>query len=217
MTIRSPSGTRPGSDLTREPVATMTSVAWRTRSPPLPGRAILAGLSDPDLARALEAASALDPGDLVLVDEGLEPGPHPLHDLVATGGHLARSRSRVRPRASGPCPWRAGPSRRSRPIRAAPSSGCSRGGGTCRRSCPRRRGRLGGRAGRPGRPPSSRRCRRRARRDRSHWRSRRPLVRSLGRAASRARQAAGWAIGSSLRWYAWPRAPRNRWRSISRC
>ena len=27
----------PGSDLTREPVAMMTSVAWRIRSPPAPG------------------------------------------------------------------------------------------------------------------------------------------------------------------------------------
>ena len=35
--IRSPSGVRPGSDFTREPVATMMSVAWRTRSPPWPG------------------------------------------------------------------------------------------------------------------------------------------------------------------------------------
>ncbi len=37
VTIRLPSGSRPGSDLTREPVARITSVAWSTRSPPLPG------------------------------------------------------------------------------------------------------------------------------------------------------------------------------------
>ena len=34
---RLPSGTIPGSDLTREPVARITSVAVRTRSPPVPG------------------------------------------------------------------------------------------------------------------------------------------------------------------------------------
>ena len=37
VTMRLPSGSRPGSDFTREPVARMTSVAFRTRSPPLPG------------------------------------------------------------------------------------------------------------------------------------------------------------------------------------
>ena len=37
VTMRVPSGVRPGSDLTREPVARMTSVACRTRSPPAPG------------------------------------------------------------------------------------------------------------------------------------------------------------------------------------
>ncbi len=37
VTMRLPSGVRPGSDLTREPVARMTSVALRTRSPPAPG------------------------------------------------------------------------------------------------------------------------------------------------------------------------------------
>ncbi len=37
VTIRVPSGVRPGRLFTREPVARMMSVAWRTRSPPLPG------------------------------------------------------------------------------------------------------------------------------------------------------------------------------------
>ena len=53
----------------------------------LAGRPVLAGLADPDLARAVQAAAALDPRDLVLVDEGLEPGPHPLHDGVPAGRH----------------------------------------------------------------------------------------------------------------------------------
>ena len=37
VTIRLPSGVRPGSDFTREPVARMMSVALRVRSPPPPG------------------------------------------------------------------------------------------------------------------------------------------------------------------------------------
>ena len=37
VTIRFPSGSMPGRLLTREPVARMTSVALRTRSPPPPG------------------------------------------------------------------------------------------------------------------------------------------------------------------------------------
>ena len=37
VTIRFPSGVRPGSDFTREPVARMMSVAFRVRSPPPPG------------------------------------------------------------------------------------------------------------------------------------------------------------------------------------
>ena len=37
VTIRVPSGTMPGSDLTREPVASTTSVPLSTRSPPAPG------------------------------------------------------------------------------------------------------------------------------------------------------------------------------------
>ena len=37
VTIRFPSGSIPGSDLTREPVARITSVALRIRSPPAPG------------------------------------------------------------------------------------------------------------------------------------------------------------------------------------
>ena len=37
VTIRLPSGSSPGSDFTRDPVARMTSVALRMRSPPAPG------------------------------------------------------------------------------------------------------------------------------------------------------------------------------------
>ncbi len=37
VTIRTPSGMMPGRDLTRDPVARTTSVAWRSRSPPAPG------------------------------------------------------------------------------------------------------------------------------------------------------------------------------------
>ncbi len=37
VTMCVPSGSSPGSDLTRDPVARMTSVALRTRSPPAPG------------------------------------------------------------------------------------------------------------------------------------------------------------------------------------
>jgi hypothetical protein len=50
-------------------------------------RAVLTGLVDPDLLRAIEPAATLDPGDLVLGDEALEPGPHPLHDGIAASGH----------------------------------------------------------------------------------------------------------------------------------
>ena len=179
----------------------------------LAGRAVLAGLADADLVRALEAAAALDPGDLVLVDQGLEAGPQPLHDLVAAGGHLGVVDARARRRASGRSPWRAGRARRTRPIRAAPSSGCSRGGGTSRRSCPRRRGRPSGRAGPPGTRRCSRRCPRRGRRDRSRWRSRRPWGQCASGAADRARRAAGWAVdhrGDGTRAFGTPQPSRRR-------
>ena len=73
--------------MTREPVARMTSVACRTRSPPPPGVPSSPGWLTRTLLGTVEPAAAGDPGDLVLVDEGLEPGPHPLDDLVAPGGH----------------------------------------------------------------------------------------------------------------------------------
>ena len=85
---RLPSGSRPGSDLTREPVARITSFASRRRSPPLPG----VPSSPCWLTRTLSGPSRrprpCDPGDLVLVDQRLQAGPEPLHDLVAAGGHL---------------------------------------------------------------------------------------------------------------------------------
>ena len=191
VTIRLPSGTSPGSDLTREPVARITSVAFRTRSPPAPGVPSSPGW----LTRILPGPSSLpatvDPGHLVLGDQALEPGPHPLHDRVAAGGHRRVVDGRARRAASGRSPWRGGCDRRRPPIRAGPWSGCSRGAGRCRRSCPRRRGRPSARAGRPGRRPCSRRCRRRARRDRSHWTSRRPWFRVPQWATRRAGRAGG--------------------------
>ena len=54
---------------------------------PAAGRPVLAVHLDPDGGGAVEAAATRDPGHLVLVDEGLEARPHPLHDLVAAGGH----------------------------------------------------------------------------------------------------------------------------------
>ena len=71
VTIRLPSGTMPGSDLTREPVARITSVALSSRSPPAPGVPSSPALADADLGGAVEAAAALDPGHVVLLDEGL--------------------------------------------------------------------------------------------------------------------------------------------------
>ena len=52
------------------------------------GRSSIAVERDPDRARAVEPAAARDPGHLVLVDEALEAGPHPLHDLVAPARDL---------------------------------------------------------------------------------------------------------------------------------
>ena len=49
---------------------------------------VVARLGDADLVRSLEPASSGDPGHLVLVDQGLEPGPQALHDLILSGGHL---------------------------------------------------------------------------------------------------------------------------------
>src|SRR4029079_4545419 len=66
-----------------EPVATLA------------GRPFLAVLADADLRRALEAAAALDPGDLVLVDQRLEAGPEALHDLGAAGGAVGAETTSV--------------------------------------------------------------------------------------------------------------------------
>jgi len=85
--IRLPSISRPGSDLTRDPVAMMTSVPLRTRYPRSTALAVLAGHLDLHGRRAVEPAATLDPGDLVLVDEALQARPETLHDLVAALGH----------------------------------------------------------------------------------------------------------------------------------
>jgi len=50
------------------------------------GRAVLAVESDTDRARAIEAAAAAEPGNLVLFDQAAKPRPHPLHDLIAASG-----------------------------------------------------------------------------------------------------------------------------------
>ena len=177
VTMRLPSGVRPGRHFTREPGR--QDDVRRLEDPLAAGarRAVLAGLHDADLVGAVEPAAALDPGHLVLRDEALEPGPHPLDDRVLVGGHRLVVDGGLAGQDDAVATWRGGSGRRAPPTRAAPWSGCSRGGGTCRRSCPRRRGRPSGRAGRPGTRPCSRRCPRRARRDRSRWTSRQPWVR----------------------------------------
>ena len=50
------------------------------------GRAVLARLADPDLARAVEPAAAVDPGDLVLVDRGVLS---PVHMRLTTASRRA--------------------------------------------------------------------------------------------------------------------------------
>ena len=105
---------------------------WSTRSPP--------GLS---ASGAISTRTWVGPSSrpwpwiqvtLFLSIEALEAGPQPLHDLVAPLGHArVVERPGRRPRCR--TPSRAGSARRTRPTRAAPSSGCSRCGGTCRRSC----------------------------------------------------------------------------------
>ena len=52
------------------------------------GGAVLTAERDSDSTGSLQTASAANPGDLVLVDQTAQAGPHPLHDLVATAGHL---------------------------------------------------------------------------------------------------------------------------------
>ena len=87
VTMCVPSGSSPGSDLTRDPVARMTSVALQDAVAAGARGPVLARLADADLARPVEPAAAGDPGHLVLVDERLEAGPHPLDHGVAPGGH----------------------------------------------------------------------------------------------------------------------------------
>ena len=67
-------GFEPGATFTRDPLAMMTSVACRTLAA-LARRAVLGGLHDADPC-GLPACHGRGPGDLVLVDQGLEPGPH---------------------------------------------------------------------------------------------------------------------------------------------
>ena len=88
VTIRLPSTSRPGSDLTREPVARITSFASRTRSPPLPGVPSSPGWLTRTFVGPSRRPRPCDPGDLVLVDQRLQAGPESLDDLVAAGGHL---------------------------------------------------------------------------------------------------------------------------------
>ena len=65
-------------------------------------RAVLARLADLDLARTVEPSAAGDPGHLVLVDEGLEPGPQALDHGVAPGGHRRVVDDRRRPARTTP-------------------------------------------------------------------------------------------------------------------
>ena len=132
-----------------------------------PGRAVLAVEGDPNPAGPVEPAPPGHPLDLVLGHQRAQPGPHPLDDRVAPGGDPAvvEADTLVAGQARARRPSRA-PGARPRPIRAGPWSGCSRDGGRCRRSCPRRRGRPACQAGRPGTRPRSRRCRHRGRRGR---------------------------------------------------
>ena len=79
---------------------------------PLPAparRAILTGLIDADLARAIEPAAALDPGHLVLRDERLQPGPQALDDRVAPGCHRRVVDLRLTGEDESRAPWRCGP------------------------------------------------------------------------------------------------------------
>jgi hypothetical protein len=56
--------------------------------PACAGRAVFAGLADPDLRRALQATATRDPRDLVLVDQRFHAGPEALDDLVTASRHL---------------------------------------------------------------------------------------------------------------------------------
>ena len=84
--IRLPSGVSPARLFTREPVARMMSVAWRTLAavarPPSPVWVTRTRPGPSSLPRPWTQAT------LFLSTRVLRPGPHPLHDLVAAGRHL---------------------------------------------------------------------------------------------------------------------------------
>ena len=101
--MRSPSGSRPGSDFTRDPVARMTSLALEHD---LPDRLIgIVDALDPHARRPVEATAPADVVDAVLADEAEQALVEPLDDLLAPrrDGHrvdrsapLPRSRTRRR-------------------------------------------------------------------------------------------------------------------------
>ena len=176
--MRFPSGSRPGSDFTRDPVARITSVPWRTRSPP--------GLSASGvISTRTWVGPSRRPLPWIQVTLFLSIRLFsPVHSRLTTWSRRSAIAGVVerlghRPRCR--IPSHAGCARRRRRTRAAPSSGCSRCGGTCHRSWPGRRGRPSARAARRGMRRCSRQSRRRGRRDRSRWRSRRPSLRMVRR------------------------------------
>ena len=105
---------------------------------------------------------------------GLEAGPHPLHDLVAPPRDRLVVEARLALQQDPELLGLLEAARRTRPIRAAPWSGCSRRAGMSHRSCPGRRGRRSCPIRRPETQPCSRRCLRPGRSGRSRWWSLRP-------------------------------------------
>ena len=78
VTIRLPSGTMPGSDFTRDPVASTTSVPLSTRSPPAPG----VPSSPARLTRTLVAPSSLPRPWIQVTSFFLTRLPTPFHIRV---------------------------------------------------------------------------------------------------------------------------------------
>jgi len=74
-------------------------------------------------AGAFEATAPRDPRHLVLVDQALQAGPHPLHDLVPPPGDRFRSRSRAGLPAGSRTPSLLEARETARPIRGAPLVG----------------------------------------------------------------------------------------------
>ena len=201
VTIFWPSGSRPGSDLTREPVAMITSVAWRTRSPPLPGVPSSPGCMTRTFWAPSRRPRPATQVTLFLSMRRLEAGPHPLHDLVAPGGHLGvvddglagQVQAEVLGMADllgegGQFEERLGRDAAAVEARAADLVLVDERD-------------LQAELARRGRPRHTRPCPHRARRDRSHWTSRRPWVRVPREASARVpsieRRGAARAGGSS--------------------